>query len=65
MERVIIKLLEDRPKKRGSKIRDDDLRRLASLSNETVNLMIEIGCLKVNGGEIYYKTNCYGNYYQE
>lgn len=65
MEKVIIKLLEDRPKARGSKIKDEDLKRLASLARENIVIMEESGCIKISGEEIYWKTNCFGGYYQK
>lgn len=64
MERVLIRLLEERPKSRGSKIRDEDLKRLAKLAEENVKLMEELGCFKINGEEGYWRSNCMGGYYQ-
>lgn len=62
---VIIKLIEDRPRKRGSKISEADLKRLAQLAEDNVKMMEKLDCLKFKGGVIYYKTNCFGNYYPE
>ncbi|MDT7902405.1 MAG: hypothetical protein RXQ75_08015 [Acidianus hospitalis] len=63
--KLIIKLLEDRQRPRGSKIKDDDLKRLARLGEENIRLLEELGCWKIEGGVIYYKTGCLGNYFQE
>ncbi|AEE94526.1 conserved hypothetical protein [Acidianus hospitalis W1] len=63
--KLIIKLLEDRQRPRGSKIKDDDLKRLARLGEENIRLLEELGCWKIKGGVIYYKTGCLGNYFQE
>jgi hypothetical protein len=62
---VTIKLLENRPRPRGSKMSDNDLRRLIELSKENIKLMEELGCLKFEGDKIYYKTGCLGSYFQE
>jgi hypothetical protein len=62
---IVIKLLEDRPKNRGSKISDEDLRRLAKFAKENIELMKLSGCFKYNGEEIFWKTNCLGGYIQE
>jgi hypothetical protein len=63
--KLIIKLLEDRQRPRGSKIKDDDLKRLARLGEENIRLLEELGCWKIEGGVIYYKTGCLGDYFQE
>jgi hypothetical protein len=63
--KLIIKLLEDRQRPRGSKIKDDDLKRLARLGEENIRLLEELGCWKIEGGVIFYKTGCLGNYFQE
>lgn len=63
--KVIIKLLEDRQRPRGSKISDEDLKRLAKLGEENMKLLEELGCWKMEGDVIYYKTGCLGNYFQE
>ncbi|QGA54098.1 hypothetical protein GFS03_05695 [Sulfolobus sp. E5-1-F] len=63
--KVLIKLLEDRPRPRGSKIKEEDLRRLAKLGEENVKLLEEMGCWKMEGEVIYYKTGCLGNYFKE
>ncbi|BCU70189.1 hypothetical protein [Stygiolobus caldivivus] len=63
--KVVIKLLEDRPRPRGSKISDDDLRRLAGLARENIKVLEELGCWKTEGGIIYYKTGCLGSYFPE
>jgi hypothetical protein len=63
--KIVIKLLEDRGRPRGSKIKDEDLKRLAKLGEENIRLLEELGCWKIEGGVIYYKTGCLGNYFQE
>jgi len=63
--RIFIRLLEERPKARKNKINDKDLKRLAELATENIQIMKELGCWKVEGDIIFYKTNCLGNYYQE
>jgi len=62
---VIIKLLEDRPRPRGSKRSVNDLKRLVELARENIKLMEELGCLKYEGDRIYYKTGCLGSYFRE
>lgn len=62
---TIIKLIEDRPRKRGSKISEEDLKRLSALARDNIQLMEKLGCLEFKGEVIYYKTNCFANYYQE
>ncbi|MBB5253632.1 hypothetical protein [Sulfurisphaera ohwakuensis] len=63
--KIVIKLLENRPRPRGSKISDEDLKRLAKLGEENMKLLEELGCWKIEGYVIYYKTGCLGNYFQE
>ncbi|MEJ2777359.1 hypothetical protein [Stygiolobus sp. RP850M] len=63
--KIVIKLLEDRGRPRGSKIKDEELKRLAKLGEENIRLLEELGCWKVEGGVIYYTTGCLGNYFQE
>lgn len=63
--RVLIRLLEDRPRPRGSKISDRDLKRLAELARENIKLLEELGCWKYEGGVIYYRTGCLGSYFRE
>jgi hypothetical protein len=63
--KVVIKLLEDRGRTRGSKIKDEDLKRLAKLGEENIRLLEELGCWKIEGEKIYYKSGCLGNYFQE
>ncbi|BFH72120.1 hypothetical protein SJAV_00640 [Sulfurisphaera javensis] len=64
MESVLIKLLEERPKSRGSKISDNDLKRLAKLAEENIKIMEIVGCFNIKGEEVYWKTNCMGGSYQ-
>jgi hypothetical protein len=63
--KIVIKLLEDRGRHRGSKIKDEELKRLAKLGKENIKLLEELGCWRIEGGVIYYKTGCLGNYFQE
>jgi len=62
---VLLKLLEERPKKRKVRISDDDLKRLAKLAEENVKVMTLSECIKIEGEVIYWKTNCMGGYYQD
>ncbi|MEW9492378.1 MAG: hypothetical protein TQ35_0009315 [Candidatus Aramenus sulfurataquae] len=62
---VIIKLLEGRPRPRGSKRSVNDLKRLVELARENIKLMEELGCLKYEGDRIYYRTSCLGSYFRE
>jgi hypothetical protein len=63
--KVIIKLLEDRPRPRGSKVTEEDLKRLIKLAEENIRLLEELGCWRVEGGVIYYRTNCLGSYFPD
>ncbi|ABP95073.1 MULTISPECIES: hypothetical protein [Metallosphaera] len=60
--KIIIRLLEERPRYRGNKVSEAGLKRLAKLAEENVELMKELGCFRV-GGEVYWRTNCIGGYY--
>jgi hypothetical protein len=42
--KIVIKLLEDRGRPRGSKIKDEELKRLAKLGEENIRLLEELGC---------------------
>ncbi|BCS93124.1 hypothetical protein L3N51_01911 [Metallosphaera sp. J1] len=60
--KLIIRLLEERPRYRGNRITEQDLRRLASFAEENIRLMKELGCFSLDG-ELHWKTNCIGGYY--
>nr|WP_306308646.1 hypothetical protein [Sulfolobus acidocaldarius] len=63
--RVIIKILEDRERYRKSKMSEADLKRLAELAKENMELMKRLECWKVVGDVIYYRSGCLGNFFQE
>jgi hypothetical protein len=63
--KVIIRLLEDRGRPRGSKMTEEDLMRLAKLAEDNVRLLEDLGCWKIEGDVIYYRIGCLGSYYPD
>ncbi|MGC9105605.1 MAG: hypothetical protein ACP5HQ_04175 [Thermoprotei archaeon] len=50
LDEVFIRLIEDRPRPRGSKTTEADLKRLAELARDDLELMQELGCWRREGG---------------
>jgi hypothetical protein len=62
LDEVFIRLIEDRPRPRGSKVSEADLKRLAELARDNLELLKELGCWRREGDVIYYRTGCLGSY---